>query len=75
VNDCLSGANADNLKVVACTDASAKFKVLGKVDGKTKIEAETNGGELCKSFTGAESFFWKGPVGGTGYVLCLGPIN
>jgi hypothetical protein len=75
VGECLSGATADDLKVVECADSTAEYKVVGKVDDKTQTEANLNGGQICRPFTGAERIFWKGEQGGSGYVLCLAPNN
>jgi hypothetical protein len=73
VGECMSGTNADNLKVVGCTEAGAQYKVVGKVEGKTQSEANVNGGEICKPYPTAETIFWQGEQGGKGYVLCLAP--
>jgi hypothetical protein len=73
VGDCMSGTTAENLKVVKCTDANAQYKVVGKVNGKSQTEFNTNSREICGPFQGAESAFWKGERGGDGYILCLAP--
>ncbi|MCW2914917.1 MAG: hypothetical protein JWN52_2985 [Actinomycetia bacterium] len=74
VGDCMAGTDANNLKVVKCTDAKANYKVIGKVNDTTEIGFQMNR-SICKPFQGAESAFWKGKKLGTGYVLCLAPAK
>jgi hypothetical protein len=73
--DCLSGGSAAELKVVDCADAGAEYKVVGKVDGKSQADFRTGGASFCRPFQGATRAFWKGTVGGNGYILCLTPNN
>jgi hypothetical protein len=77
VGDCLSGKSIDqssdrfqeaDLEVVECSDADAKYKVVGKVEGKTQAQATD---AVCKPFTGAELIYWEGRAGEKGTVLCL----
>jgi hypothetical protein len=75
VGECMSGASADDLKVVECTDSAAEYKVVGKVEDKTQTEANVSAEQICRPFAGAERIFWKGEQGGSGYVLCLAPNN
>jgi hypothetical protein len=74
VGDCMAGTGADNLKVIKCTDAKATYKVVGKVDGKSEVAFNTDR-SICQPFQGADSAFWKGKKGSTGYVLCLAPAK
>jgi hypothetical protein len=69
--DCLAGVSAEELKVVGCTEAAARYKIAGKVDGKSQAEFRSNSTEICKPYRGAIRAFWKGTPGGNGYVLCL----
>lgn len=77
VGDCVSGsvANANETKVVECTSAEATGKVVGKVDGKTEAEFNTQTEEICKPYPTAETAFWSGKSGRKGYVLCLEPVK
>jgi hypothetical protein len=75
VGDCIHHGSGDNVKVVDCKDASAAYKVVGKVENKTQPQFDLSSGTICKPFPGAQSAFWKGKVGSTGYVLCLAPIK
>jgi hypothetical protein len=75
VGECMSGASAQDLKVVECTDSTAEYKVVGKVGDKTQTEASISGEQICRPYAGAERIFWKGEQGGSGYVLCLAPNN
>jgi hypothetical protein len=75
--DCLSGKSIDersdrfqeaDLEIVECTDADAKYKVVGRVDDKTQAEATD---EVCRPFPDAELIYWQGRSGEEGTVLCL----
>lgn len=70
VGDCVRQTGADAVQVVACTDSRAEFKVVGRVENKTEVEASLN---ACDPFAdlGAAQAFWSGQAGKTGYVLCL----
>ncbi|MBW8482302.1 LppU/SCO3897 family protein [Actinomadura parmotrematis] len=73
--DCVARPGADDLKVVKCTDASAAFKVLGRVDDKYKYQFDQDSKTLCAPYQGTRSAFWRGESGKQGYVLCLGPVG
>lgn len=77
VGDCVSGsvANANDTKVVDCTDAKATGKVVGKVDGKTEADFQTKTEEICKPYPTAETAYWEGESGKKGFVLCLAPVK
>jgi hypothetical protein len=75
VGDCVSHGSGDDIKVVACTDATAAFKVVGKVQNKTQTDFNLSSESICKPFPGVQSAFWKGKVGSTGYILCLAPAK
>jgi hypothetical protein len=64
---------ADNAVVVACTDVSAKYKVLGRVEGKT--EAEATDESVCAAYPETDSWFRAIASGGKGYVLCLSEVK
>ena len=68
--DCVRQTGANAVQVVDCTDARAEFKVVGRVEDKTEVDASLN---ACDPFAdlGATQAFWSGPAGKTGYVLCL----
>jgi hypothetical protein len=74
VGDCLGGGDsletvaADDLKIIACGEANAWYKVVEKVDGKTQIAAGINPG--CTNAS-TEATFWFGKEGEAGSVLCL----
>ena len=61
---------ANSVKIVKCDDASATFKVVGRVDDKTEVDASI---DACDSYAsqGAVSVYWQGTSGGKGMVLCL----
>jgi hypothetical protein len=77
VGDCVSGtvANANDTKVVKCTDASATGKVVGKVEGKTEAQFNTETEKICGPYPTAETAFWSGKSGSKGFVLCLEPVK
>jgi hypothetical protein len=70
VGDCVRQTGADAVQVVDCADSRAEFKVVGRVENKTEVEASLN---ACDPFAdlGATQAFWSGQPGKTGYVLCL----
>jgi hypothetical protein len=77
VGECLSGKSIDqsndkfqeaDLEVVECSDADAKYKVVGKVEDKTQAQATD---EVCRPFNGAEFVYWEGRANEKGTVLCL----
>jgi hypothetical protein len=84
VGDCLKGSevtstaaqDAGDVKIVDCTSADAKFKVVGKVDNKTKAQFTTDD-TICQPYVqaGATTALWGGKSGSTGFVLCLGPVR
>jgi hypothetical protein len=69
----------DNMKVVACTDAAAGYKVVGKVEHVSRISVSINetlpGGKgVCSPYPSATVRYWRGKEDGNdGYVLCLAP--
>jgi hypothetical protein len=73
VGDCVEESGSNSVKKIDCTDPLATDKVVGKVDGKSETEAQLNGSELCRPYTGAVKYYWQGTkgFGGTGYILCL----
>jgi hypothetical protein len=76
VGDCLAGTNKDEIKTVKCDDATAKHKVVGKLNDKTEAEFDAaSQSNPCTAFPTAESAFWEGEKGGKGYILCLEPIK
>ncbi|MBT8227954.1 MAG: hypothetical protein HKP61_22765 [Dactylosporangium sp.] len=74
VGDCLTGQSADELKNVACDDSAATFKIVGKIDEMTQDEWQAKD-DPCPDFPTAESSYWEGEAGKTGYVLCLEPVT
>jgi hypothetical protein len=72
VGDCLAGTtpeelNADKLKKVDCTAADAGFKVVERVENKTRAESDA----ACTESTEDRWVFWSGEQGKAGTVLCL----
>lgn len=70
VGDCVKQTGSDSLSIVKCDDPSAAFKVVGRVDGKTQVEATL---DACEPYVsaGATQVYWQGKEGETGLVLCL----
>jgi hypothetical protein len=70
VGDCVHQTGSNAVTVVACTDPSADFKVVGRVENQTEVDA---GLSACAPYVdqGAEQFYWAGVAGKPGYVLCL----
>jgi hypothetical protein len=61
-----------NTKIVKCDDASANYKVVGVVSGKTEIQFDADN-NICSQYPDAESALWQGVSGKVGSVLCLAP--
>ncbi len=74
VGDCLEQTGDDSLTVVACDAPTAEFAVLGKLEGRTSIQA---GLFACSDFPASTTSYWEGKegVGELGTVLCLGPAG
>lgn len=78
VGDCLQGSDinstsaqdASGIKIVSCTSTAAKYKVVGKVDNKTKTQFSTDN-NICQAFTTATTALWGQTSGNNGFVLCL----
>jgi hypothetical protein len=72
VGSCLESTGTDSLAVVDCGAASAEYTVVGKLEGRTSIEA---GLFACSDFPTATTSYWEGRegVGEKGTVLCLAP--
>ena len=64
---------ANDATVVDCTDATAAYKVEGRLEGKTEDEAKSE--TICAAYPTAEFVYRAIPAGGTGYVLCLSQIT
>jgi hypothetical protein len=72
--DCMAGATAEELKVIACTDPAATLTVAGRVEAKTQQEWNADQeGATCSAFPDVDQSFWEGEEGKEGYVLCLAP--
>jgi hypothetical protein len=80
VGDCLKGSaitsttaqDAGDVKIVDCASADAKYKVVGKVDNKTRSQFSTDD-TICQPFVsaGATTALWGQTSGSKGFVLCL----
>jgi len=84
VGDCLKGGaitsttaqDAGDVKIVSCTSADAKYKVVGKVDHKTKTDF-SNDDAICTPYVnaGATTALWGQTSGNNGFVLCLADVT
>ena len=72
VGDCVKPSGEDSVKIVSCTSPDAAYKVVGRLDDKTQVEAELS---ACDGFSGADAVFWEGKAGDKGLVLCLASVN
>jgi hypothetical protein len=70
VGDCVHQTGENSVKVIACTDPDAAFKVVGRVEDQTEVDASLT---ACDPFEAQNptSVYWSGEEGGKGYVLCL----
>lgn len=73
VGDCVTQSGTDALTIVGCGDDPAQFRVVGRLEDRTRTEA---GLGACSTFPEARTSFWKGGsgVGDVGFVLCLVPL-
>jgi hypothetical protein len=72
VGDCVTQTGTDDIAIVGCGEPSAQFKVAGKLENKTVIDASLF---ACSDFADATSSYWQGVQGKPGTVLCLAPIK
>jgi len=70
--DCMTRKGLNSLAIVPCADPGADFKVEGRVEDRTEIEADIN---ACNGYANAESVYWEGKQGKKGLVLCLAPVR
>ena len=84
VGDCLEGdtiasdaTKEVDLKIVKCTDAKAKYKVVGIKDGVARADALKDETTVCNDYidAGAESVLWQGTDVTDGQALCLAPAK
>jgi hypothetical protein len=68
VGDCVRPDGENSVKIVDCSDPQAQYKVVGRVEDKTEIEANIN---ACDAYADTTAVYWSGESGGTGFVLCL----
>lgn len=73
--DCVKSAGSQEVVLVDCADSAAEYRVLGRVENKTRIHAQINSRTICEPFPGTSSSFWRGEEGEAGYVLCLGAVR
>jgi hypothetical protein len=71
VGDCISQEGSDSVEIVDCGDSAATLKVVGRVEGKTKIEAGIGISSVCDDYEDTEQMYWQGKEGEKGFVLCL----
>ena len=72
VGDCVQQTGADSLTIVGCDNPAAQFKVAGRLENRTMVDA---GLFACSAFPTATSSYWEGKQGETGIVLCLEPVK
>jgi hypothetical protein len=69
VGSCMTGQSKDTIKVVGCSDATAQWTVVGKVDensqpSSTKMDSD------CAAYPTTAAEFWD-EDNGDNFVLCL----
>ncbi len=72
VGDCVAQTGSDSLAKVACGDPSARFRVAGRLENRTRVDASL--GDACKAFPKVTSSYWEGESGKPGLLLCLEPV-
>lgn len=78
VGDCITETvkpDASDAKVVDCTDAKAKNKVVGIVKDvpEADFDNEAKAQQLCAAYPTWENVIWVGEKGGKGDAWCLEP--
>jgi hypothetical protein len=68
VGDCVRPDGDNSVKIVDCTDPQAQYKVVGRIEDKTEIDAQLS---ACDAYPDTTNVYWSGESGGTGFVLCL----
>lgn len=70
VGDCLARSGDEDVTVVGCGDQQAAFRIVGRVEDRTRIQA---GLTACSPFEGTTDVYWQGPdgVAEKGLALCL----
>jgi hypothetical protein len=64
------------MSATACCDAAdARFKVVGRVEGKTQAEAQISLNTGCEQWPETTATFWVGERGQHGSVLCLASLK
>lgn len=72
VGDCLAQTRGNQLITVSCNDTSARFRVVGKLENRTVVDATL---DACTAYSTATSAYWEGNTGQLGLVLCLEPVT
>jgi hypothetical protein len=60
-------------RIVPCTDPAATYVVEGRLDRLTEDQASNS--TICQAYENAKFAYRVVPRGGTGYVLCLRPLD
>jgi hypothetical protein len=68
VGNCVTESGENYVKIVDCGAAEATLKVVARLEGKTRIEAQIS---ACTPYPDADQVFWEGKEGETGVALCL----
>ncbi len=73
VGECMAGKDADDLRLVDCTDPKATYTVAGRIEGKTEVDLALDK-DICTPYLDGEGYqYWEGKKGEAGVVLCLKP--
>ena len=68
VGDCMAGQDEDSLKVVECTDPTAEWEVVGRIE--TADSGQTTE-VACAAYPQADASYWQESSRGSGFTLCL----
>ena len=79
VGDCLGGdsisdsgaATSVDVKVVKCTDSSAKYDVVGRTENVSRAQTSSQDTKVCDAFKDATSVVWVGTDEAKGTALCV----
>ena len=74
-SECLAGSTDRALAWVGCDEASARWRVVGKLDGVPEQDYAANQ-QLCSAYPTTERIFWEAANRDErGYALCLEPAR
>jgi len=76
VGDCMHQTGTDAIKIVKCSDSTADFKVVGRVENQDEVASTISITSVCDQWKDqTDSTYWEGEQGKKGTVLCLSKLK